>query len=413
MKKIMTQYKGLPREAYVLIIGEFINSTGNFVIPFLTFILTLSLGIEPSEAGIWITIVTILYIPGSLIGGKLADSNSRKAVIIAVLALKALIFVICAFIGFDKLLIFLLMLSMFLGAVASPSLRSLLADVSTRENRQAVYSLMYLSINLAMSISPLIAGLLYQKYPHYLFIGDAATLVIAITLYLLFIPNKPKLRAAPISNDSKDKVEGSVYSFLSKNTAILFMLTCMYLYYVIYSQHSFSLPIHLNTFHENGPALFGMLMAINGFTVVLLTSVITYFTKNNSSSKNMGLSGALLGIGFGMIFIADSVTMLVISTVTWTIGEILTSTNSEVFIANNTKSQFRGRVFGLFSVIKSAGLTTGPLLGGFYIGLFNVKLIWPVVFCVSIVYCLLVYFAHMKNKKMSEQNSELRSEVNG
>ncbi|PDZ70800.1 MFS transporter [Bacillus pseudomycoides] len=395
--KIVKQYSGLSKPVYMFIIAEFINNTGNFVIPFLTMFLTLSLDLTASEAGIWMMFVSLLYIPGSLIGGKLADSLNRKKIILFTLSLKAALLIICAFVGFNYFLVCLLMLSMFVGSLASPSFRSLLAENTTLENRRAAYSLLYLTINLAMSISPLMAGLLFNKYMHLLFLGDAITLLLAFILYWIYIPGE---YAKNSGGNKKSAKEDTAFSFIARNPAILILLTSLFIYNFIYSQHSFSLPIQINDSFTDGPKIFGLLMSVNALTVLLLTPIITYFTKKIKVTLNMLFAGLFLGFGFGLIYFAqNSVVLFLISTIMWTIGEILIATNSEVYIINSTSENIRGRIFGLLSTIKSIGMITGPLATGLYIELLGIKLVWPLILFLGICLSLSILYMNLVIKK--------------
>lgn len=395
--KVIKQYSGLSKPVYMFIIAEFINNTGNFVIPFLTMFLTLSLDLTASEAGIWMMFVSLLFIPGSLIGGKLADSLNRKKIILCTLSLKAVLLVICAFVGFNYFLVWLLMLSMFVGSLASPSFRSLLAENTTLENRRAAYSLLYLTINLAMSISPLMAGFLFGEYIRMLFLGDAITLLLAFILYWIYIPEE----YATNSGENKMSVKkDTILSFILRNPAILILLTSLYIYNFIYSQHSFSLPIQINASFADGPKIFGLLMSVNALTVLLLTPLITYFTRRIKVTLNMLFAGLFLGFGFGLIYFAqNSVVLFLISTIIWTIGEILIATNSEVYIINLTSENIRGRVFGLLSTIKSIGMITGPLATGVYIELFGIKLVWPLILLLGICLSICIIYMNLVIRK--------------
>ena len=79
---MLTTYKGLPREIYILFVARIINCLGNFVYPLLALILTQKIGLTPKNAGFIVTLMAVSQVPSLMIGGKVADSIGRKKVII-------------------------------------------------------------------------------------------------------------------------------------------------------------------------------------------------------------------------------------------------------------------------------------------------------------------------------------------
>lgn len=75
---IISQYKGLRRENYILCFGRLVTAMGAMVRPMLTMILSQKLGMNAVQVA-WVTaLMGILSIPANLIGGKMADRFSKK-----------------------------------------------------------------------------------------------------------------------------------------------------------------------------------------------------------------------------------------------------------------------------------------------------------------------------------------------
>mgnify|MGYP001090002965 CR=1 FL=1 len=62
---MLTTYAGLNRSIYVLFIAQVVNSVGHFVHPFLTLFLTRKLGMGPLEAGFYVTLSALAWVPSS------------------------------------------------------------------------------------------------------------------------------------------------------------------------------------------------------------------------------------------------------------------------------------------------------------------------------------------------------------
>ena len=66
-------YSHLPKEMYTLFIARFINCVGGFIMPLLTLILTVKIGMSPAQAGLFATLSMVLQAPFVILGGKLSD----------------------------------------------------------------------------------------------------------------------------------------------------------------------------------------------------------------------------------------------------------------------------------------------------------------------------------------------------
>ena len=82
MKNLLTQYRGLKKEIYILFIGKLVTAMGSFVWPMMTFLLTTKLGFSDGVATMLIASAGAISLPMALLGGKLADRFPRKNIII-------------------------------------------------------------------------------------------------------------------------------------------------------------------------------------------------------------------------------------------------------------------------------------------------------------------------------------------
>jgi MFS family permease len=87
------------------------------------------------------------------------------------------------------------------------------------------------------------------------------------------------------------------------------------------------------------------------------------------------------------------------STIIWSLGEILVTTNTNVYIANHTPMSHRGRFNAVIPVIMGAGFALGPLISGNYIKKYGINNIWLVICFLSIVAAGFMYFLYLSEKK--------------
>lgn len=76
--KVFSQYKGFSKEIYTIAISKFVIALGNFIIPFLSFYLIAKQHVSESTAGIFVTIISLSYIPATILGGKIAAAKQQK-----------------------------------------------------------------------------------------------------------------------------------------------------------------------------------------------------------------------------------------------------------------------------------------------------------------------------------------------
>lgn len=395
-------YLGLPKGIYIIFLVQVVNRFGDFVVPFLTLFLTLKLGYSIEVVG-FITMLSALVItPGALFGGKLADTIGRKKTYLITQTSAALCLVPCAFGIPSEAIVALLITSTFFNGAVRPSLTAFIADLLPGEDRKLGFSLNYLGINVGVALGPIVAGYLFNNHLSLLFIGDAITSLIALSLVYFNIQEtlKDDQDHSALNDDEKPE-KGSVWSVLAKRPQLLFFYGINVIFSFVYTQHRFSLPLMSEfVFGIEGAKYFGYMMSVNAITVVSLTGLVTILTKRFKPIVNMMITACLYAVGFGMISFINTFYMFALSTVIWTIGEILIVTNFNVFVINRTPVNFRARISSVGSISWSLGGALGTWLMGAYIGLTSIRAVWSLSFILSIVafMCLLALWKY-DNKK--------------
>lgn len=412
---IFRTYRGLPRNIYVLFIARIINGIGNFVYPFLTLFLTEKLGYTTGEAGRFIFIAAIIAGAGSLAGGKICDICSRKKVAILVQLCMAMAYIPCAFLGKSILVpCFLVLMGFFTGASLTVN-NTMAADLTDKENRKVVFSLLYLGNNIGFAIGPAIAGVLYHKYLGWLFLGNSVLILIAITLIYLYVDESSLIKegaSCEVRFDDEKAEKGTMLDVLIKRPQLIFFCFIAMVYSFVYGQHPFMIPIQVTkVFGDNGPAIFGTLMSINGLVVVTMTTFMTHLTHKYRTVTNMVLAGVFYTIGFGMLIFVKSYGFFVLSSITWTFGEILSATNLSVYIVNNTPVSHRGRFNSLTLLITGVGFAIGPVVMGKFIERYNIRCAWVIIlflaFSATIMMYILRFLEKRKEKKMLKKNESI------
>ena len=409
--KIISQYFGLPRPIYILFIARTINSLGYFIFPFLTLFLSTRIGLSQTAVGFFLFLASVVYIPGSIVGGKLADHFSRKHTYIIATVLSNLIYFTCGFLGDSILIPCLLIPAFFFTSIAFTASSAMLMDVTEPSNRQEAFSILYLGMNLGISIGPLIAGFLFENYTSWIFWGDAISGFLAAILVGIYIQD-----TKPTEEDYHKIIEegrheeapqkGSIFTIvLQKPILLLFVVFCSILSFA-YSQTGFILPLQLNDYFGTGlgAKYFGFAMSLNGFVVVIFTPLIVALTKKVNPIINLTLASVCYAIGFGMYGFSKTFATFMIFVVVWTIGEILSATNTGVYIANRTPISHRARLQATYDIIQGSGRAIGPMVVGYSLMFINIEKAWIGIGLICLVaaisfYCLLIYESRCEDPK--------------
>lgn len=401
---------------YVLFFSQIVNSLGNFVYPFLTLLLTQKAGYSAAAAGRIIMISAVSFVPGSLLGGRIADRRGRKGVLVAGFLVSAGAFIASGMVDNVLLLPYFIILAQAAMGLVEPTLQALIVDVTTPRNRQAAFSLTYLGHNIGFSVGPLVAGFLFSYNYRILFFGDAATTIIAVTLVALFVresrPSHEEMEAIGRDHPNEAMEEGGVLGVLRRRPLLVAFMGANLLLSLVYAQYTFSLPLQMEAvFAERGAQFYGVIMTINAVTVVLFTAPLVGATRRFRPVTNVALAALLIAIGFGTLGLWQQFPIFAVITLVWTAGEILSATNVDVYIANHTPANHRGRMNALSPIIIGAGFAFGPLLGGAFVDRWGVGQIWPVAAIIATVGAVILLILRLVEPRPPEREAPAESGI--
>lgn len=400
-------YAGLDRSIYFLFLAQVVNSVGHFVHPFLTLLLTQKLGMDPGEAGFYVFLSALAWVPGSLAGGKAADSFGRKKAMVLFHTLPALALIPCAFLGASRLVAWLLIAASFLHGLAEPVNDAMLTDLTPSGQRKPAFSLLYLGHNIGIAVGPLFAGFLFNRYLTWFFLADAATTLAAVALIAAFVresaPTREKIEASLREDTGPERAEkGSLLAVLLRRPFLLAFLFIHILLSLVYSQSQFSLPLQCAAlFGERGPRTFGLLASLNGLAVISLTTLVLHLTRRLAPLLSVALSGLFFAAGFGLVGLTGSLPWLLAATLIWTLGEILEATSTGAYIAGHSPLTHRGRINAIAPIIMYSGFAAGPPLAGSLIERFSLAVIWPWTFTLSLAAALLLALLHWREQAVA------------
>lgn len=359
-------FRGLPLPVYVLFVSRIIDRMGDFVRYFLTLYLTRILGFPPQTVGLIVTGAAVAGMAGGLISGRLADRLGRKNVMLGSQLLSAAVLSVCGFSPDASWLPLALISSQFFFGAARPASQALVTDITPVEDRRKAFSLLYFGINIGVSLGPIVAGFLFENHRRWIFWGDALTTLTGVLLvaFLVHEPPAAEVHRGGFREDADDS--GAVRAFWKRQILFWFVMVNVVINFV-YAQTHFALPLLMDGLFEKSSARnFGYLMSVNAVSVLVFTPVLLHFFGHSRPGRNMVWGALCYAVGFGALaFVPAMMSWILLTTVIWTLGEIIFATNSGMFTAAYTPMNQRGRFASFEHLASGFGSVMAPLAAGY------------------------------------------------
>lgn len=191
---LLANLRALPRTAWVLFAGTFINRFGGFVVPFLTLYLT-GQGYSTDAAGLAVGAYGAGNLLASLMGGHLADKLGRRQTIVFS-TFAAAIMMLCLSQALTlPVIVVLTFLTGLVSEAYRPAASALLTDLVKPGQRLTAFATLRVTFNAGFAFGPATAGLLAGFGYIWLFIGDAFTSALFGLVALLALPRGARSQA--------------------------------------------------------------------------------------------------------------------------------------------------------------------------------------------------------------------------
>jgi MFS family permease len=366
--------RALPRPAWILFAGTFINRFGAFVLPFLVIYLTRQ-GYSAAQAGIAASAYGAGHLIGSMLGGHLADRIGRRETIaLSMFASAAAMIVLSQARAYPAILA----ITLFAGAAAEmyrPAAGALIGDLVPQEQRVTAFAMFRFALNLGFAAGPATAGLLADRSFLLLFLGDAVTSLACGVITLVALPRGTRSQA------KQERAGGAIRHALKDEPFLLFLLATLCITWIEYQVHT-TFPLYLQAAGYSAKT-YGFLISLNGVLIVLFELALTGWTQRRPPQAVIALGYALFGIGFALSGLAPVIPVLILSVVVWTVGEMVFAPVTGAYVTDLAPEQYRGGYHGLWVLMWSIGMLLGPSLGTLLFQR-NANVYWIAVACAGL-----------------------------
>ena len=424
---LLAPWAGLPKGLYAIFFARIVTALGCFVMPLQTLILTERIGLSPDKAGLILTLGSLLYLPGSFIGGKLADHWGRKAVYLWFSLVACGLYVVCGMLPAGGAMVAVLMLALFFMSMVDPAAVAMLSDLTTADQRRSAFSLSYMGWNIGFAVGPILGGLLFERHLAWVFWGDALTTLLGLGLVLRYV-HLPRMPVAGVSDampsggadgagvtdgaggatpgmdppgegagdaspipltEAERHVTGTALQVLFARPVLLVFSLLNFGFTFVYSQWAFLLPMQTaEAFGAKGAAFYGLLAGANGLLVIVLTPLVTRATHRTPYLRGMFYGGLLYAVSLGALCFVSGKPAYLLLIGLFTLGEVFCTLNAGTFTSVHTPASHRGRLSAITNSIGGAGYALGPAVMGQVVASVRLQGAWLVVGAVGLAAAL-------------------------
>ena len=352
---LLASLKQIPRPAWILFAGTFLNKFGTFVIPFLTLYMTRR-GYSIAQAGMAISAYGVGHIVASFLGGHLADTFGRRNTIVLSMFSAALTMLLLSQAHTMTSIVVMTALAGMTAEMYRPASSALLADLIPAGHRVTAFSAYRLAFNAGWAFGPATAGFLAQHSFFWLFVGDAATSALFGIVAWIALPHG--LRSGARSSTGWPEA----WRTMADDKRFWQVVASSFCIGLVFLQMSSTFGVHVTALGFS-PATYGALISLNGVLVVLLELPLTTVTQRFPPRRAIALGYLLIGVGFGFNAFAHTIPALAGAMLIFTLGEMCAMPVASAYIADLSPIHLRGRYTGMIGLTWAFALVCGPNLG--------------------------------------------------
>lgn len=376
---------------------------GRFVTSFLSMYLVSDMHVSAGVAGTIVSMYGFGGIFGCLYGGALSDRFGRPAMIVIGNLGSAAMLVLLAFIGNPWIMAIALLAYGAISSMPTPAVAAYVSDVVPFRKQKRAYSLQTWAANFGFAIGPIIANQLVKISYALMFYAEAAVLVFATILMIVFfkevgLGKRPRGEVAPArASQAAESAAGNAVEHAVKQTgesqrpqrfsvwrsyrracadgALMSMVVLMFLYTLAYYQIVSGLPISMTQIGLSTDE-YSSLLTINGGLLCLLQIPAIGLFQRMSNTRVLVLGMSITAVGYAFQIGANSWVAFAIATVLWTLGELGTFPIAATTVANIAPKDVRGTYQGLYNLVWSLSNAFSPLVGGWILNAFGSRVLW-------------------------------------
>ena len=380
---------GLPKSVWILSAATLVNRAGTMAFPFLVIYLTKTQGYSASTAGLVLSGYGLGALVTAPFAGRLSDRVGSLLVMKVSLLLTGVIILLFPLAKSFPVIIGVAVVWAVVSEAFRPANMSNLTDLVRPENLKAVFSLNRLAINLGMSIGPAVGGFLFLiSYDAIFWVNGTTSLIAGLMLVLVSGSIPQSTRAGQAITRTGTVSRTRMNFWMPRDRRLFYFLVAMVPIFLVFFQHTSSLPVFLVRELGFPESDFGLLFTVNTVLIILIEVPLNLATAHLPHHRMLAFAAVLVGCGFGSLMFVHGFLSAAATVVVWTFGEMIMMPGASTYLAEISPQHRRGEYMGLFQMTFSLAMALSAVLGTTVLDRFGGATLWGGTFvagCVSAV----------------------------
>lgn len=381
LQRYAATYQGFSKPVWLICIATFFNSMGQIIGMFVSLYLnTLNYNIQ--EISFALTIYGIGYLLGSYMSGYFCEKYHPKDILCTSMLVNSVFITAMAFSSHLIYISIVLACSGFSNSTVRPASVLLINQLVKQQDRARTLGLRRVCINLGISITATICGVLAVISYLLVFVFAGLTIFIA-GMFLLLNKEYQKIQYRRSFNESTSQESHDS----AKAIRTFWIITAVYLAIVIvFNQIRTTYPIYLKEYYSAGPHILASLYFVNSMLIVLIEVPLLSYLSKVRQHILAAIGSLLICLGFGILPLSTHLAFLYFSCVLWSIGEILFYPTILNLMLNTMKTNLE-RYNALYQSTYSLGVLISPIFGALLYSFNNGNLLWIVCDIIGLLVC--------------------------
>jgi MFS family permease len=265
-------------------------------------------------------------------------------------------------------------------AMAWPAQSALLGRVTTQENRQRVFGIQFMLLNLGLGVGGIVSALVVSETDPqtfvWLYLADA-TAYLAYFAVLLTLPGVGVGRVAEVpleEGGGSDPRRAGMREVLADRILRRVLLLAVVLLMSGYGALEVGIPVFITIINGFDVSWVGVSFAVNTFTIVAAQLLVLRLIKGRSRSYLMlavALTWAMSWILMGSSLLAGptvALTLVLVASGVFALGETLWAPVAPSLVNDLAPEHLRGRYNSSMSLVWSLSSIIGPGIAGLMLG---------------------------------------------
>lgn len=418
LRALRTYLQRFPAAVKLLVVAVGVAKCFHMMVfPFLVIYLKLRFNADMETIAVVVGAGPIAAVAIGAYTSHLSDTFGRKLILVLGFALTGLVEMGFAF-ATSVMQIGVLAASLgILSGIVHPVLKATISDLTPDEHKPAAFHLRYYVLNVGVAIGPMVGAWFLADHPRPGFVVSGVILLSIAALFAKSLPSGRQEAAKPHEASSERPSFTTVLKALLADRALLLFSCASLLGALAYMQLWSVFPVALETINgAKGVTLYGYLVSINAFTIVVFQMVMVYFTRHMQVGSIMAMGSGVFALGFlgfalGSTLPAGSLALtsaLVLAMVVLSVGECLVFPNANILLDRMAPPDRRG-VYHSAENISSIGVGLAPSIGAVIYRHGSLASVFYFATAAIVVSGLMYYLVNSRQSLMQTSGSSSKS----